>query len=103
MKRYFLSNATRQFARVLHDSVTSKQRYSSSPAKAQQFFTIQKNPGDFLSHGTNANRSLIPAVCSMELPHGGETTAMVDWNGKHCTWSTTNSGRLFEMTGTWQA
>ncbi|MBB4372955.1 hypothetical protein GGD63_005770 [Bradyrhizobium sp. cir1] len=37
---------------------------------AQHFFTIQKNPGDFLSHGTNANRSLIPAVCSMEPPHG---------------------------------
>ncbi|WP_165637878.1 hypothetical protein [Bradyrhizobium shewense] len=50
MKRYFLSSATGQFARVLHDSVTSEQRYSSSPAMAQHFFTIQKNPGDFLSH-----------------------------------------------------
>jgi len=49
MKRYFLSNATRQFARVLHDSVTSEQWFSSSPAMAQHFLIIQKNLADFLT------------------------------------------------------
>ncbi|WP_161499986.1 hypothetical protein [Bradyrhizobium sp. AC87j1] len=80
MKRYFLRNATRQFARVLHGSVTSEQRYSSSLAMAQHFFTIQKNPGDFLTHGTNAHRSLVPEVCSMEPPSRLAETSNFLWD-----------------------
>ncbi|MGY4626977.1 hypothetical protein [Bradyrhizobium sp. USDA 4486] len=70
-----MSNATRQFARVLHDTVTTEQRYSSSPATAQQFLAIQENPGDFLTHGTNANRPPIPAECSMESALAGPATS----------------------------
>ncbi|WP_271565645.1 hypothetical protein [Bradyrhizobium sp. CCBAU 11386] len=43
----FLSNATRQFARVLHDSITIEQWFSSSSAMAQHFLIIQKNLADF--------------------------------------------------------
>ncbi|WP_164939542.1 hypothetical protein [Bradyrhizobium zhanjiangense] len=44
-----MSNATRQFARVLHDSVTSEQWFSSSSAMAQHFLIIEKNLADFLT------------------------------------------------------
>ncbi|WP_439360556.1 hypothetical protein [Bradyrhizobium sp. DASA03007] len=44
-----MSNATRQFARVLHDSVTGEQWFSSSSAMAQHFLIIQKNLADFLT------------------------------------------------------
>jgi hypothetical protein len=42
---------------------------------AQQFLAIQKNLGDFLIRGTNANRPLIPAECSMEPPLAGPATS----------------------------
>lgn len=42
---------------------------------AQPFLVIQENLGDFLTRGTNANRPLIPAECSMKPPLAGPATS----------------------------
>ncbi|MCA1536200.1 hypothetical protein I6F21_27095 [Bradyrhizobium sp. NBAIM03] len=77
-----MSNATRQFARVLHDSATSEQWFSSSSAMAQHFLIIQKNLADRLFLPRHECKpSTDPAVCSMDSRLTPCLTSNFIWDG----------------------